>query len=85
MTWLSNQITVMAQTTISPHNQKPFVTRSYPSETDLDGIIERSTIAQKSWSRVPIRERIDIGWKFIVSSQVGHRLELIFCRKNSRA
>ncbi|KAF9041356.1 succinate semialdehyde dehydrogenase [Panaeolus papilionaceus] len=53
------------QTTISPHNQKPLVTRTYPSEAELDKIIDTATKAQQSWSKVPLEERIAVGWKFI--------------------
>jgi len=59
--------TTLSQTTLSPHTQQPFVTRVYPSETELDVIIEKSAKAQKAWSHVPIQERIEIGWRFIVS------------------
>ncbi|KAI0076634.1 aldehyde dehydrogenase [Panus rudis PR-1116 ss-1] len=53
------------QTTISPHNQKPLVTRTYPSQSDLDVTIRRSKAAQKEWAARPLKERIDIGYKFI--------------------
>jgi hypothetical protein len=57
----------MSQITIAPHNQQPFVKRFYPSETELDEIIDNSAKAQKAWSRIPLKERIELGWKFIVS------------------
>ncbi|OCH84860.1 aldehyde dehydrogenase [Obba rivulosa] len=53
------------QTTISPHNQQPLVTRTYPSERDLDDAIRRSAVAQNEWARVPLQDRIAIGRKFI--------------------
>jgi acyl-CoA reductase-like NAD-dependent aldehyde dehydrogenase len=53
------------QTTITPHNQQPFVTRSYPSESELDQAIRNSANAQKAWSAVPVEDRIAIGRKFI--------------------
>ena len=55
------------QTTIVPHSQKPLVTREYPTEAELDQVIQRSAAAQKVWSKVPLKERIAIGHKFIVS------------------
>ena len=56
-----------SQTTITPHNQQPLVTRTYPSEEELDGVIARATLAQKAWARVPLKDRIAIGTKFLVS------------------
>ncbi|KAF5351256.1 hypothetical protein D9756_008468 [Leucocoprinus leucothites] len=53
------------QTTISPHNQQPLVSRTYPGETDLDVIIREAHAAQKSWSKVPVKERIAIGRRFM--------------------
>ncbi|KAF8156675.1 succinate semialdehyde dehydrogenase [Crassisporium funariophilum] len=53
------------QTTISPHNQEAFVTRTYPSEQDLDKLIENASIAQKAWSAVSIDDRVAIGRKFM--------------------
>lgn len=54
------------QTTISPHNQQPCVTRTYPSESELDAKISRAVEAQKTWKLVPLEERIAIGRKFMV-------------------
>ncbi|KAH9946564.1 Aldehyde/histidinol dehydrogenase [Amylocystis lapponica] len=53
------------QTTISPHNLQPLVTRTYPSESELDAKIERAAAAQKQWSRVPLKDRVAIGRKFL--------------------
>ena len=68
-TMSSSQTTVTAssQTTITPHNQQPLVTRTYPSELELDGTIRRSSLAQKAWARVPLKDRLAIGAKFVVS------------------
>jgi hypothetical protein len=55
-----------SQTTITPHNQQPLVTRTYPSEEELDGVITRAALAQKAWARVPLKDRIAIGTKFLV-------------------
>ena len=54
------------QTTIIPHSQKPLVTRQYPTEDELNRAIVRSAAAQKQWSKVPLKERVAIGYKFIV-------------------
>ncbi|KAI0034265.1 succinate semialdehyde dehydrogenase [Vararia minispora EC-137] len=53
------------QTTISPHNQQPYVTRQYPSAADLDVALDKASKAQKVWARVPLKERIAIGHKFM--------------------
>ena len=54
------------QTTITPHNQSPFVTRTYPSENELDNTIANAVIAQKAWSAVSVADRVAIGRKFMV-------------------
>jgi hypothetical protein len=54
------------QTTITPHNQQPFVTRSYPSEPELNVIIESSAAAQKAWRMVSLQERIQIATRLTV-------------------
>lgn len=56
------------QTTLSPHSQQPYVTRTYPTESELDGKIARAVEAQKSWKQVPLEERIAIGRKFMVGA-----------------
>ncbi|KAG5335263.1 hypothetical protein C0989_001646 [Termitomyces sp. Mn162] len=53
------------QTTITPHNQQPYVHRTYPTQEQLDGIITNAVEAQKKWAQVPLAERIAIGHKFI--------------------
>lgn len=55
-----------SQTTISPHNQQPLVTRSYPSQDELSVAIQRSAAAQKVWARAPLQERIAVGKRFMV-------------------
>ncbi|PPR04272.1 hypothetical protein CVT26_004062 [Gymnopilus dilepis] len=55
----------LSQTTIIPHSQEPYVTRTYPSEQELDKIIHDATVAQKAWKDVPLEERIAIGRKFM--------------------
>ncbi|KAF9016158.1 NAD-aldehyde dehydrogenase [Hymenopellis radicata] len=53
------------QTTIIPHSQQPLVSRTYPSEADLDAAIVAASTAQKAWAKVPVAERIAIGRKFM--------------------
>lgn len=55
-----------SQTTIVPHTQEPFVTRTYPSASELDAIIEHAAQAQTEWKNVPLHDRIAIGRKFMV-------------------
>ncbi|CCA68277.1 related to aldehyde dehydrogenase [Serendipita indica DSM 11827] len=43
-----------SQTTIIPHSQKPFVTREYPSEDELNAIIAAAADAQNSWSKTAL-------------------------------
>lgn len=54
------------QTTISPHTQKPYVQRTYPTTEKLEADIKASAEAQKEWAKKSLKERIAIGWKFIV-------------------
>ncbi|KAF8269307.1 succinate semialdehyde dehydrogenase [Lactarius quietus] len=54
-----------SQTTITPHNQTPLVTRTYVSQSELDDIVKRSSEAQKRWARVPLKERLAIATKFV--------------------
>jgi hypothetical protein len=56
------------QTTITPHNQQPLVTRTYPSTQDLEKVILCSADAQKQWAKVPLSDRIAIANKFVVSA-----------------
>ncbi|KAF8804769.1 NAD-aldehyde dehydrogenase [Phlegmacium glaucopus] len=53
------------QTTITPHNQNPFVTRTYPSDDELDKLIANAVIAQKAWRTVSVEDRVIIGKKFM--------------------
>ncbi|KAF9444638.1 succinate semialdehyde dehydrogenase [Macrolepiota fuliginosa MF-IS2] len=53
------------QTTISPHNQQPLVSRTYPGQTDLDDTIKKAYVAQKSWRERPLKERVVIGRRFM--------------------
>jgi acyl-CoA reductase-like NAD-dependent aldehyde dehydrogenase len=62
------------QVTITPHNQQPLVTRTYSSQSELDAIIERASVAQKAWVRVPLKNRLEIGTKFLASFDAMSRL-----------
>ncbi|KAF8908450.1 NAD-aldehyde dehydrogenase [Mucidula mucida] len=53
------------QTTIIPHSQQPLVSRTYPSEADLDAAIAAASNAQKLWTKKPVSERIAIGRRFM--------------------
>ncbi|KAL5501112.1 hypothetical protein ACEPAH_9499 [Sanghuangporus vaninii] len=53
------------QTTIVPHTQQPLLTRTYPSESELDAIIKTAADMQKRWANVPVSRRVEIGYKFI--------------------
>jgi len=55
----------ISQTTITPHNQTPLVTRTYASQSELDDIVNRSSEAQKTWARVPLKDRLAIVTKFV--------------------
>jgi len=52
------------QTTVIPHTQEPYVTRTYPSLNELSAVIEASATVQKEWAKVPLTERIAIGRRF---------------------
>ncbi|KAH9939716.1 succinate semialdehyde dehydrogenase [Epithele typhae] len=54
-----------SQTTLTPHNQQPLVTKTYPSEGELDQLIVKSAAAQEKWARVPLQQRIAIGRAFM--------------------
>ncbi|KAH6909532.1 succinate semialdehyde dehydrogenase [Coprinopsis sp. MPI-PUGE-AT-0042] len=53
------------QTTITPHNQQPYVSRNYPSEKEIQEAIADAVKAQKEWKKVPLKERVEIGRKFV--------------------
>jgi acyl-CoA reductase-like NAD-dependent aldehyde dehydrogenase len=59
-----------SQTTIIPHSQEAYVTRPYPSESDLDLLIQNVVVAQKAWAAVPLEQRLGIGRKFTVCYQI---------------
>jgi hypothetical protein len=65
------------QTTIAPHTLAPVVTRTYPSESELDALVDGMCAAQKEWAKVDLEERIKIGWRFLVSSE--QRVETEWC------
>ncbi|KAF8634813.1 hypothetical protein AX17_004065 [Amanita inopinata Kibby_2008] len=53
------------QTTITPHSQQPLVTRTYPSQSEINSIIDNASTAQKSWSKVALADRIAISRRFM--------------------
>jgi len=59
-----------SQTTIVPHSQEAYITRTYPSESELDILIQNAVVAQKAWAAVPLEQRIAIGRKFTVCCQI---------------
>ncbi|KAI0257433.1 succinate semialdehyde dehydrogenase [Lactifluus subvellereus] len=66
-----------SQTTITPHTQTPLVTRTYVSQSELDAIINRASVAQKVWARVPLKDRLAIGTKFLdVFQNMGDQIPL---------
>ena len=73
------------QTTISPHNQQPLVTRTYPTSNEhIDNVIEGAASAQKQWAKLPLEKRIELGWKFVVClSYLGYAL-VAFLRLTSQ-
>ena len=60
------------QITIAPHTLAPVVTRTYPSDAELDALVDGMYEAQKKWAAVSLEERIQIGWKFVVSCGFVH-------------
>jgi acyl-CoA reductase-like NAD-dependent aldehyde dehydrogenase len=58
------------QTTIIPHSQEPYTTRVYPSIEQLDEVIQNALSAQKAWNAVSLADRIAIGRKFTVSTNL---------------
>ncbi|KAF9782526.1 succinate semialdehyde dehydrogenase [Thelephora terrestris] len=78
------------QTTITPHNQQPLVTRTYPSTEVLEKVILCSADAQKQWAKVPLSDRITIANKFVdefsnMSNEIPEELTLQMGRPISQA
>lgn len=63
---------VQTQTTIIPHNQEPYVTRTYPDEAELDTILQNAATAQTAWRKCALKERLEIGHKFVVCTTISH-------------
>jgi acyl-CoA reductase-like NAD-dependent aldehyde dehydrogenase len=63
------------QTTISPIDQKPVLTRPLQTEEQLDHVIAESVKAYKSWRKVPLDDRLKIAEQWMVRSPpfVPHR------------
>jgi acyl-CoA reductase-like NAD-dependent aldehyde dehydrogenase len=53
------------QTTIIPHSQQPYVTRTYPTSDQVDAAIVASAAAQEKWKLVPLKDRIAICSQFL--------------------
>ncbi|KAG8215805.1 Aldehyde/histidinol dehydrogenase [Butyriboletus roseoflavus] len=56
---------VQTQTTIIPHNQEPYVSRIYPSESELDIKLQNAAVAHVAWRKRTFKERMEIGHKFV--------------------
>ncbi|KAI5449026.1 hypothetical protein NCC49_005676 [Naganishia albida] len=54
------------QTTISPNDQQPVLTRPLLTDDQLDHVIAESVRAYKGWRKVPLDERLAIAEKWIV-------------------
>lgn len=63
---------VQTQTTVIPHNQEPYVIRTYPNESELDVKIQNAALAQVAWRKRTLKERIETGHKFVVCSRMSH-------------
>ena len=53
------------QITISPVDNKPYVTRTFATTEEVNATIERSNIAFQSWKKIPVKERVQIMSKFV--------------------
>ena len=53
------------QTTIIPHSQQPYVTRTYPTSDQVDAVIVASAAAQEKWKLLPLKDRIAICSRFL--------------------
>jgi len=53
------------QITISPVDNKPYVTRTLATTEEVNAAIERSNVAFHSWKKVPVGERVKIMLKFV--------------------
>ena len=62
-------VNTQSQTTISPHNQAPLCTRIYPSEAELEEKLQNAARAQEAWKQIDLKERIAIGYKFMVRTK----------------
>lgn len=56
------------QTTISPIDQQPVLTRPLLTDDQLDHVIAESVRAYKGWRKVPLDERLAIAEKWMVRS-----------------
>lgn len=65
-------VNALSQTTISPHNQTPLCTRVYPTEAELDEKLQNAARAQEAWKQIDLKERIAVGYKFMVLIEYLH-------------
>ncbi|KAG9312587.1 Aldehyde/histidinol dehydrogenase [Chiua virens] len=56
---------VQTQTTTVPHTQEPYVTRTYPTEDELNDKLQCAALAQITWRQRPLKHRIEVGNKFV--------------------
>jgi acyl-CoA reductase-like NAD-dependent aldehyde dehydrogenase len=54
------------QTTISPIDQQPVLTRPLLTDDQLDQVIAQSVRAYKAWRKVPLDDRLAIAEKWMV-------------------
>lgn len=65
---------IQTQTTIIPHSQQSYVTRTYPTESELDTKLQDAALAQAAWRKRTLKERIEIGHKFVVCMKISHTI-----------
>lgn len=63
---------IQTQTTIIPHSQEPYVTRTYQNEPELDIKLQDAALAQAAWRKRTLKERIEIGHEFVVCMEISH-------------
>lgn len=65
---------IQTQTTIIPHNQEPYATRTYPSQSELNVKLQNAALAQAAWRKRTLEDRIETGHKFVVCTKIHHIL-----------
>lgn len=70
------------QTTISPIDQQPVLTRPLLTDDQLDHVIAESVRAYKAWRKVSLDDRIQIAEEWMVRAQTDLMLPLLIpCRQ----